>query len=73
MVPFFTGQLVGQLTGFSTDDPIYTCLESGPSPPVYLESGASGVYIVETSTPADCAQGIWELVAQPPVGGSGAS
>jgi hypothetical protein len=73
MVPFFTGQPVGQLTGFSTDDPIYTCLESGPSPPVYLESGASGVYIVETSTPADCAQGIWELVAQPLVGGSGAS
>jgi hypothetical protein len=73
MVPFFTGQPVGQLAGFSTDDPIYTCLESGPSPPVYLESGASGVYIVETSTPADCAQGIWELVAQPLVGGSGAS
>jgi hypothetical protein len=70
MKPIFKGQPVGQLTNFSTNDPTYSCLQSGPPLAVYAASGASGVYVVEASTPSDCAQGIWELVAQAPSGAS---
>ena len=70
MKPIFKGHPVGQLTNFSTNDPTYSCLQSGPPLAVYAASGASGVYVVEASTPSDCAQGIWELVAQAPSGAS---
>jgi hypothetical protein len=73
MGPIFTGQSVADLTGFSTNNPIYTCLESSASLSVYLAAGANGVYVVEANTPTDCVQGIWEFAVQPPVGGSGAN
>ena len=68
MEPIFKVQPVGQLTVFSTNDPAYSCLQSGPPLAVYPASGVSGVYIVQASTPQDCAQGIWELVTQAPSG-----
>jgi len=54
----------GQLTGFSTDDPAYTCLEQGPPLPVYPVFGASDLYVVEAPSTSDCAHGSWEFVAQ---------
>ncbi|HUC35804.1 MAG TPA: glycosyl hydrolase family 18 protein [Acidimicrobiales bacterium] len=65
MAPVVNSSSVGLLTNFQTNDPAFTCLESGPPLPVYSSSGASGVYVVEARTPADCAQGTWEFVAQP--------
>jgi hypothetical protein len=71
--PIASLQPAGNLNDFSTNDPTYTCLESGPPLPVYLASDAGSVYVVEANTPADCAQGVWELSAQPPAGGSDTS
>jgi Glycosyl hydrolases family 18 len=71
MAPIVTGKPIGSLTGFSTTDPDYSCLEPAKSLPVYSVSGASGVYVVEASTPADCVAGTWEFVAQPQPDASG--
>jgi hypothetical protein len=73
MEPIFKGQAEGQLTDFSTNDPAYSCLQTGQPLAVYPVSVVKSVYVVEASTPSDCAQGIWELLAQAPSGANDAS
>ena len=70
ITPLTTGQPVGQLTGFSTNDPAYSCLESAASLPVYSVIGEGGTYEVETTTPTECAKGTWQFSGQPPTGSS---
>jgi len=71
----FTGTSAGQLTDFATSDPAFSCLDSGPTLPVYFAPGASDLYVVEAKTPSDCVEGTWEFVdpAQAPSGSSGHS
>jgi hypothetical protein len=71
MRPASTVARGGWLTEFSTDDPAYECLESGTPLPVYPSSETTGGYVVEATTPADCAQGTWELTGQSPSTGNG--
>ncbi len=51
----------GPLTGFATNDPKRLCLESEPALAVAALVGGSGVYVVTTTPPADCAAGAWEF------------
>ena len=69
----FKGQVEGQLTDFSTNDPAYSCLQTGQPLAVYQASGVNGLYVVEASTPSDCAEGIWQLLIQVPSGANDAS
>jgi hypothetical protein len=71
MRPASTIERAGWLTDFSTDDPTYECLEPGTPLPVYPSSETTGAYVVEATTPADCAQGTWELTGQSPSTGNG--
>jgi hypothetical protein len=71
MRPPSTTQRVGWLTGFSTDNPTYQCLESGTSIPIYPASDTKGGDVVEATTPTDCAQGTWEVADQPLATGTG--
>jgi hypothetical protein len=73
MYPPEAGSTAGQLTGFSTNDPAYTCLNSGPALSVSTVQGAPGVYMVIASKPADCANGLWEFVAPAQSAGPSAS
>jgi hypothetical protein len=57
------GSQVGLLYGFSTNDPSYSCLTSGPPLPVLSVSGRSGVYVAEATTPVFCVEGSWEFVS----------
>jgi hypothetical protein len=68
--PLTSAQPVGQLTGFHTNDPAYSCLDSISTIPVYAEVGASGTYEIETDTPGDCAEGTWQFTGPPPSGAS---
>ena len=54
-------QASGPLTGFATNDPKRLCLESEPALAVAALVGGSGVYVVTTTPPADCAAGAWEF------------
>jgi hypothetical protein len=56
-VPAQSGDPVGQLSAFATDDTTMSCLSSGPDLDVYAVSGSSDEYLVVASTdatPPDC-------------------
>ncbi len=61
-LPGTIGEPDGQLTGFTTDDPAATCLETAAELPVSPLVGDPGVEVVTASQPADCLSGIWEIV-----------
>ena len=64
---------VGQLSSFSTDDPRFTCLSSGPALPVYELTASPTTYVVQTSTPNWCAAGTWEFTGPAQSTSSGGS
>jgi hypothetical protein len=45
---------VGQLTGFTTDDPNTSCLGDASSLNVFAVSGSADEYLVVATTPGDC-------------------
>ena len=61
---------VGQLSSFSTDDPRFACLASGPALPVYELNASPTTYVVQTSTPSWCAAGTWDFSAPATSSGS---
>jgi hypothetical protein len=46
---------VGQLTGFTTNDPSTSCLSTEPSLNVWAVQGSTTEFLVVTATPGDCA------------------
>jgi len=54
-------QASSPLTGFSTNDPSRSCLESPASLPVKTLVGSPSIGMVTTAPPADCAAGVWEF------------
>ncbi|MDE3087568.1 MAG: hypothetical protein KGJ77_12505, partial [Acidobacteriota bacterium] len=64
---------VGQLSSFSTDDPRFSCLSTGPALPVYELSASPTTYVVQTSTPSWCAAGTWEFTGPAQSTSSGGS
>jgi hypothetical protein len=53
------GTPVGQLTGFSTDDPATSCLVSGPNLNVEPLVGHTDEFLVVATEPADCVNAVF--------------
>lgn len=66
------GSAAGQLTGFTTNDPRATCLSSGPALAVTELQASPTTYVVQATTPTDCAASTWEFTA-PASSGSGST
>jgi hypothetical protein len=55
------GNSAGTLTGFTTNDPAFSCLIGGPALSVHQVKGSTTLYIVSATTPTDCVNGTWEF------------
>jgi hypothetical protein len=60
------GAAAGQLSTFSTDDPVRSCLASGTPLRVSALDSSPGTYVVTAAPPADCSLGTWEFQAAAP-------
>ncbi|HLI74341.1 MAG TPA: glycosyl hydrolase family 18 protein [Acidimicrobiales bacterium] len=60
------GAPAGQLSAFSTDDPVRACLASGSPLRVSALNGSPGTYVVTASPPADCTLATWEFTVPAP-------
>ena len=61
----------GQLSSFSTSDPRFTCLSSGPPLNVYQLVASPTTYVVQATTPTYCASGTWQFTSSATSGGGG--
>lgn len=70
-IPTEAGSPVGQLTGFTTDDPSLACLESEPDLGVWQDPLQADTYEVIALEPTDCANAAFTFTFDGTTGGTG--